>query len=91
MTELTGDKKEGAGMAETESKDYYWKMYADIWAFHKKYINGVCDSDEFWESVISEAGEIAKKHGGNKFMRGLLMNEMDEMERIYKARQKKER
>jgi len=75
-------------LAETGNKDYYWKMYADVWAFHKKYINGVNDSDEFWEAVVSESNEIAKKHNENKFIVGLLLNEIDEMERIYKARRK---
>lgn len=73
---------------KTENKDYYWKMYADVWAFHKKYINGVCDDDSFWESVVNESGEISKKHHENKFIIGLLLNEIDEMERIYKARRR---
>lgn len=73
-------------MAETENKDCYWKMYADTWAFHKKFINGVDDSGEFWEAVVSESNEIAKKHSENKFIVGLLLNEINEMERIYKAR-----
>ena len=47
---------------KTENKDYYWKMYADVWAFHKKYINGVCDDDSFWESVVDESGEIGRAH-----------------------------
>ncbi len=45
-------------MAEIQNKDCYWQMYADVWAFHKKYINGVCDDDFFWESVVSESGEM---------------------------------
>lgn len=74
---------------KTENKDYYWQMYADVWAnFHKKYINGVCDDDSFWEEVVSESNKIAKRHGENKFIVGLLLNEIDEMERIYKARRR---
>ena len=75
-------------LAEIQNKDYYWQMYADVWAFHKKYINGVCDDDFFWESVVSESGEISKRHGENRFIIGLLLNEIDEMERIYKARRR---
>lgn len=70
-------------------KDYYWKMYCDTWNFHKKYINRVNETDEFWEEVIRESNEIAKKHGNNKFIVGLLLNEISEMERIYKARKRK--
>lgn len=73
---------------KTENKDYYWKMYADVWAFHKKFICGVCDDDSFWEQVVSESTAISKKHHENKFIIGLLLNEIDEMERIYKARRR---
>lgn len=75
---------------KTENKDYYWKMYADVWAFHKKYINGVCDDDSFWEKVVSESNKIAKKHGENKFIVGLLLNEVNEMERICKTRRRED-
>lgn len=74
-------------MAETENKDYYWKMYADVWAFHKKYINGVCDDDSFWEAIVNESSTISKKYRENKFIIGLLLNEINEMERIYKSRE----
>lgn len=77
-----------AEVEKTENKDYYWEMYRDTWNFHKKYINGVCDSDEFWEAVVNESTEISKKHHENKFIIGLLLNEIDEMERIYKARRR---
>jgi hypothetical protein len=79
-----------AEIEKTENKDYYWQMYADVWAFHKKYINGVCDDDSFWEQVVNESTEISKKHHRNKFIIGLLLNEIDEMERIYKARKRED-
>lgn len=71
-----------------EIKDYYKEMYSDVWLFHKKYINGVCDDDEYWEAVVSESNEIAKKHKENKFIIGLLLNEVEELDRIYKARKR---
>ncbi len=77
-------------MAETENKDYYREMYSSVWLFHKKYINGVCDDDEFWEQVVSESNEIAKRYHENKFIIGLLLNEIDEMERIYKSRRRED-
>ncbi len=73
-------------MAETGNKDIFWMMYASVWSFHKKFINGVCDDDEFWEKAASEANEIARKYNGSKFIVGLLVNELKEMERICKAR-----
>lgn len=73
-------------MAETENKDYYWKMYADVWVYHKKYINDICDSDEFWKKAIFESNQIAKKYEENKFIVGLLLNEVNEMERVCELR-----
>lgn len=73
-------------MAETENKDYYWQMYADVWAYHKKYMNDIYDSDEFWKKAVSESNQIAKKYGENKFIVGLLLNEVNEMERVCELR-----
>lgn len=72
----------------TEVRDYYKEMYSDVWLFHKKYINGVCDDDEYWEAVVNESNEIAKKHKENKFIIGLLLNEIEELDRIYKSRKR---
>lgn len=71
-----------------EVRDYYKEMYSDVWLFHKKYINGVCDNDEYWEAVVNESNEIAKKHKENKFIIGLLLNETEELDRIYKSRKR---
>ncbi len=71
-----------------EVRDYYKEMYSDVWLFHKKYINGVCDDDEYWEAVVNESNEIAKKHKENKFIIGLLLNEIEELDRIYKSRKR---
>lgn len=71
-----------------EVRDYYKEMYSDVWLFHKKYINGVCDDDEYWEAVVDESNEIAKKHKENKFIIGLLLNEIEELDRIYKSRKR---
>lgn len=77
-------------MQETGNRDYYKEMYSSVWAFHKKYINGVCDDGEFWKQIVFESNEIAKRYHENKFIVGLLLNEIDEMERIYKARRKED-
>lgn len=71
-----------------EVRDYYKEMYSDVWLFHKKYINGVCDADEYWQAVVDESNEIAKKHKENKFIIGLLLNEVEELDRIYKSRKR---
>lgn len=66
-------------------KDIYWQMYADSWAFHKKYASCVCDTDQFWEQVASDAREIAAKYDC-RFITGLLLNEMDGFEQVLKGK-----
>lgn len=65
-------------------KDIYWKMYADTWAFHKKYINNVSDDDSYWDSVVNESNAIAKRYNECKFIVNLMLNEICEFERLYK-------
>lgn len=62
----------------------YFEMYKDVWNFHKKYIDGVKDDDEYWQAVVDESGVIAKKYGECKFIINLLLSEITEFERIYK-------
>jgi hypothetical protein len=64
----------------------YKEMYTDVWLFHKKYINSVNDSDEFWDCVVSESMEITAKYGQCRFIVNLMLNELFELERIYKER-----
>lgn len=59
-------------------------MYKDVWNFHKKYIDCVKDDDEYWQAVVDESSEIAKKYGECKFIINLLLSEITEFERIYK-------
>lgn len=62
----------------------YFEMYRDVWNFHKKYIEDICESDEYWQAVIDEANVLSKKYQECKFMRELLLNEIEEFERLYK-------
>lgn len=62
----------------------YFEMYRDVWNFHKKYIEDICESDEYWQAVIDEANVLSKKYQERKFMRELLLNEIEEFERLYK-------
>ena len=75
-------------MTETQNKDYYWKMYADVWAFHKKYIHSIRDDDLYWKAVTDESNAIAKKYDECKFVVNLLLNEIFEFERLYKESKK---
>lgn len=62
----------------------YFEMYRDVWNFHKKYIDGICDNDEFWQAVVDESDVIAKKYQNCKFIINLLLAEITEFERLYK-------
>lgn len=42
-------------------KNEYWGLYQDVWNFHKKYSNVQTD-DAYWEAVVDESGQIAKKY-----------------------------
>lgn len=62
----------------------YFEMYKDVWNFHKKYIDGVCDNDEYWQNVVNESNAIAKKYRECRFIINLLLAEVTEFERLYK-------
>ena len=61
----------------------YFEIYKDVWNFHKKY-QQVQSTDEYWEAVINESTQIAKKYDNCKFVRSLLLAIVDELERVYK-------
>lgn len=67
----------------------YWKIYADIWGFHKKFAD-VREDDEYWEQMVSDAGELYKmyeKQPEGEFAKQLVLNILDELERIYRRNQ----
>lgn len=61
----------------------YFEIYKDVWNFHKKH-QQVQSTDEYWEAVINESTQIAKKYDNCKFARSLLLAIVDELERVYK-------
>ena len=42
------------------------------------------EDDAYWESVVNESSRIAKQYGDSKFVIGLLLTVIEELERIYK-------
>lgn len=72
-------------------KDYF-DLWAKAWAFHKKYSN-VSGTDEFWEQVVNESGEIVREYEGKpeyNFMKDLVLAVISEIERVDKARRQQE-
>ena len=69
----------------------YWKIYGDVFAFHKKFAE-VRESDEYWSAVVDEASELYKKCENmpeKEFAKQLILTVLDELERIYKYMPKK--
>ena len=63
----------------------YFEAYRDVWNFHKKYIEIISDKDEFWNAVTEDARALAKKYQECDFIKNLVLNEIDEFERLVKA------
>lgn len=62
----------------------YFEIYKMIWEFHKRYIDKITDDDSFWETVIHEGSDICMRYGNCKFVRALVLAELDEFERLAK-------
>lgn len=71
-------------MNEGEFRRIYG-MYTDSWKFFKKY-SDVQETDEYWQSVVSESTAISKKYGEHKLIVSLLVATIGELERIYKGK-----
>lgn len=69
----------------------YWKIYADVFAFHKKFAE-VQESDEYWSAAVDEASALYKRYENvpeKEFAKQLILTVLDELERIYKDMPKK--
>ena len=67
-------------MVTDEELRKVYGMFTDAWKFYKKYAD-VQQSDEYWESVVDEYGQIAKKYDNAKLAIALLLAAIDELER----------
>ena len=74
-------------MVTDEELKTVWGMFTDAWKFYKKYAD-VQQSDEYWEAVVDEYGQIAKKYDNAKLAIALLLAAIDELERKSKEIQK---
>ena len=74
-------------MVTDEELKKVYGMFTDAWKFYKKYAD-VQQSDEYWESVVNEYGQIAKKYDNAKLAIALLLAAIDELERKSKEIQK---
>ena len=74
-------------MVTDEELKAVYGMFTDAWKFYKKYAD-VQQSDEYWEAVVDESGQIAKKYDNAKLAIALILAAIDELERKSKEIQK---
>lgn len=67
-------------MVTDEELRKVYGMFTDAWKFYKKYAD-VQQSDEYWEAVVDESGQLAKKYDNAKLAIALLLAAIDELER----------
>ncbi len=67
-------------MVTDEELKKVYGMFTDAWKFYKKYAD-VQQSDEYWEAVVDESGQIAKKYDNAKLAIALILAAIDELER----------
>lgn len=68
----------------------YWKIYGDVFAFHKKYAE-VREDDLYWSSLVDEASELYGKYENvseKEFAKQLILTVLEELERIYRGKRK---
>lgn len=69
---------------EKSSREYV--MFKDFWSLMKKYWIPE-NNDSYWEELISDTDQFAKRYGNEVFARDLAMALIGELER--KAKEKK--
>lgn len=79
--------RSGACVVTDEELKTVWGMFTDAWKFYKKYAD-VQQSDEYWEAVVDESGQIAKKYDNAKLAIALILAAIEELERKSKEIQK---
>jgi len=65
----------------------YHGAITDAWGLLKKYLPDATitgDKDEFWQQLILDAGDIARKHNHSRFVKNLVLLVEEEVESIYK-------
>ena len=67
-------------MVTDEELKKVYGMFTDAWKFYKKYAD-VQQEDEYWEAVVDEYGQIAKKYDNAKLAIALILAAIEELER----------
>lgn len=65
----------------------YFSIIQDGWHLLKSYIPEAVmsgDKDEFWQKLILDAGDMAKKHNHSRFAKAMALAMETEIEEVYK-------
>ncbi len=76
-------------VADEELKRIY-NTFTDCWRFYKKYVEVKEVTNEYWQNMINESEQIAKKYNDSKFVVDLLVVTCDELQRVYMEEKRKE-
>ena len=74
-------------MVGDEELRHIYNLFTDCWRYFKKYAD-VKDTDSYWESIVDESGQIAKRYNNDKFAIALVLAVVDEFERRAKEMRK---
>ena len=69
-------------------RDYY-RAVVDCWRFFRKYMS-LFDSEENWKELVKETHRIYERYRKAVFVKNLLLDMTDEIERIWTKRQGEE-
>ena len=65
----------------------YHAIITDAWHLLKDYIPDATitgDKDEFWQQLILDAGQVARKHDHSRFVKALILAVTTEIEEVYR-------
>lgn len=75
-------------MSEEELKVYF-AIFNECWKFFKQHFSmneSIVGSDEYWNNVIDDLDKRISLYPNNKFASKMLIQTMDEIERIIKGK-----
>lgn len=74
-------------MAADEQLKLAYNAYTDCWRLYKKYIETKV-TNEYWQNMVNESEQIARKYNDSKFVVDLLTITCDELQRIFMEKRK---
>jgi hypothetical protein len=66
---------------------FLWGQYPEVRELFEEYNGILLEEDSGWEQLIARCHEIEKKHDGNEAVKALLLDAVEQLEKIAKKRQ----